>query len=132
MSDWLDDFYEGDEDNEESLGRIPLDPDGYIEVEIFRDLDAPNVEEINYDLRELYGELGIDPQDPDFQFDQIVIGGVPEDFDYNDKDVRGGYDRDEAINFLDETGFWHIADIYYDEDTDTYYIDINYDDGQTA
>jgi hypothetical protein len=123
LSLW-DDF-EDETDGGENLGRFPTDEDGsYIDAHMGPDADPQE---------QFYGDLwdaiGIDV-DQDFLLDQVTVEGT-ERFDFGDEDARGPYDRDEVIEFLDDTGWWGIADVYYDGEFDEYYIDINYDDGGT-
>lgn len=122
-----DNFEPEDLENSESWGRFPLDEDWNFSVELFQSQDALEPEEVNFDLRPLLDELEVE-RDQDFIFQQIVIEGVPDDYDYGSPDARGAYDKDEVLEFLNATGFWGISLVYYDEDTDSYYVDVNYED----
>lgn len=124
-----------DEENDpEFIGRFEIDGEGAFFVDAFRNADADEPE--SFDFRDLYEALDVDPNDKDFMLDQIkqsledADGSVK--FDFDDNDARGPYTREEVLAFLDETEFWGIADVYYDEDFDEWYIDINYDDGANS
>lgn len=131
MSDFPPDDYEFNSTEEDFdppfLGSADIDDQGS-HVDIYADESDPP--EGGYQFRDVFNILDIDP-DQDFLFNQITIDGT-ENFDAGSTDARGPYDRDEAIEFLNDTGWWGIADVYYDEETDSYFIDINYDDGSIS
>lgn len=118
------------EDDPPFIGRIEIDADGEFFADVFGDInEAENAE---WDLRELLDTLDIDLNDKDVMLAQITQDVDADELDMSNDDLRGPYDKDEVKDFLDETGWWGIADIFYDEEYDDYYIDINYDDGANS
>lgn len=136
MSDDYDERNPDDESEEtgrDYLGNFDLDEDGIFSADVYRNTDAEAVEDLQLKLDDILDLMGLDINETDVLFDLITQSSVnifsEFGFDANDKDSRGGYTREEAINFLQETGWWGIADVYYDEEFDEYYIDINYEEG---
>lgn len=135
-----DDYYDErnpDDDSEETgetyLGRFDLDEEGHFSADIFRSEMAQEDEELHLKIDDILDLMGLDVNEKDTLFD-LITQSAPDvfssfGFDANDKDARGGYTREEAIKFLDETGWWGIADVFYDEEFEEYYIDINYEEG---
>jgi|ERR1044072_6572853 hypothetical protein len=115
------------DDFDGELGRFPLDDSdlSYADIHLDETFDPDEA-----DFRDIFDALDVEV-DQDFLFDQIVQDGLG-GYDPTDDDARGPYDKDEVIEFLNDTGWWGIADVFWDEDTDEYYVDINYDDGANA
>lgn len=126
--DELFDFDDDEADGGEDLGRFELDGEGS-----YADVHAGGGAEFDpqdMDFSDIFDALDIDV-DQEFLLNQIMIDGL-DNYDSSDVDARGPYDRTEVIEFLNDTGWWGIADVYYDADSDSYYVDINYDDGATV
>lgn len=115
------------EDDPPFIGRFGIDDEGEFFADVFGDVNE--TENANWDLRDMLDALDIDLNDKDVMLDQITQDVDADNLDMSGEDMRGPYDRDEVKQFLDDTGWWGIADIFYDKDYDDYYIDINYDDG---
>lgn len=116
------DFSGDDENAPQFEGRFSLSDDGSWFADVFSQGSDENVE---LGLHDIAQGLGIEINQ-DMLLDLIATEGT-EDFDSGDPDARGPYDKDEVINFMNETGWWGIADIYYDADFDEYYVNINYE-----
>lgn len=126
---------EGEGDEFDFLGHVDLDAEGHFQADIYAETSDPFDSADAFTLQDMFELIGLDVSNEGDLLDLIThrddnIEGIG--FDFSDADARGGYTRDEVIAFLDETGWWGIADVYYDEDYEEYYIDINYDDGGTA
>lgn len=135
MSD-RDEF--GEDDSEaadyEFLGRVDMDDDGRYQADVFRNNDAEEGDDLRLDLDAMFDLLGVDLNDQDILLDLLTQRIDPEagnPIDLADKNTRGGYDREEVLRFLNETGWWGIADVYYDAELEEYFIEINYGDGAT-
>lgn len=123
----LDDDDDGSYD---FLGRVDLDDEGLYQADVYKSEDAEEPDELHLDLEGMLDLLGVDINDQDVLLDlltQRVDNFEDTGLDAKDKDFRGGYDREEIIKFLNETGWWGIADVFYDAEFDEYYININYE-----
>lgn len=125
----FDDFDPNQEppDEYDFLGRVDLDPEGHFAADIFGATDDPFQNGDTYDLSELFDVIGLEIDNQGDLLDLLThrdeniedIG-----FDFGSPDARGGYTREEVINFLDDTGWWGLADVYYDSLYEEYFLDL--------
>lgn len=107
------------------LGRADLLPSGELWADLYTDQVTGDysLQDVRFDsIRNL---LGIeDAEDLSTWADKAEA--LPFGFDHDDPDIRGPFfDQDAVNNFIDETGmYW--ADIYYDAESDEYFIDVSY------
>lgn len=123
----MSDFFPFDGDEEEGSspefqGSFPISEDGEWFADVYGQGDGDNVA---FSFHDIFSGLDIDASQ-EFMLDMISVHGL-DGYDSASDDARGPYDHDEVIQFLNETGWWGIADVYYDEDSGEYYVDINYE-----
>lgn len=106
----------------EYLGRAYLLPDGSVYADAYA-LPDTDFRHVSFDTLDSFFDRDRDDEQmswTDFAKD------VPFGFDRDDPDIRGPFpSEDDVNNFINETGLWW-ADIYYDDDTDTYFVDVSY------
>lgn len=125
-------------DDEESgdwqfLGRVDMDDDGQFQADVFQNQDAPEPEDFHLNIDDLLGLMGLELNDQDILLDVLTQRSDNIEalgFDFSNPNGRGGYEHDEVIRFLNDTGWWGIVDIYYDEDYEEYFIELPDDSGQ--
>lgn len=142
----MTDFYDSEQDDD-SLG--PIDWEFSTDVPISdTDIDPVRIggayltpdEDMFVDVYVTPGST-IDPDDISLDNLEMLLGLVdedtlnfrgmlsdlPTDFDPDAETIRGPFpDEDAIIDWLNETGLWGIASWYYDDETDQYYIDLDY------
>jgi len=117
------------DDNEEDgsyefLGRVELDDQGNYQAEVFKSVDADD-EPFHPDFDQVAELMGLDFHDEDVLIDALTYR-APDisqtGFDFNSPNGRGGYNQDELIRFLRETGWLGVVDIFFDEGLTEYFI----------
>ncbi len=117
------------DDNYEFLGRVDLDDDGIFQADVFKSQDNEDAsdEDLHPDIDRVLELMGLDIHDEDVLIDALTTR-APDisttGFDFNSPNGRGGYDKDELIRFLRETGWLGVVDIYYDEGLTEYFIEL--------
>lgn len=129
MSDDRDTNPEDDEEDGswDFLGRVDLDNNGEYQADVFRSEDVSEGadEDLHPDIDALMNLMGLDIHDESVLIDALTsrandISTIG--FDFNSPNGRGGYDQDELVRFLRETGWIGIVDIFFDEGVGEYYI----------
>ena len=106
----------------EYLGRAYLLPDGSAFADAYA-LPDTDFAHVSYDSLDTF--FDIDRGDEQMSWADFAKD-IGLNFDRDDPDVRGPFPSEEDVNnFIQETGLWW-ADIYYDDDTDTYFVDVSY------
>lgn len=111
----------------EFLGRVDLDGEGQFQADVFKSTDAEGVEELHPDIDAVLELMGLDIHDEDVLIDALTRRAndiTTLGFDFNSPNGRGGYDQDELIRFLRETGWLGVVDIYFDEGVGEYFIEL--------
>lgn len=125
-SDWDENVPPIDDDLPDPfyLGRADLLPSGELFADIYADTPTGDYSLRDVDFTGIEEILGIDEGHDQGWAD--FAKDLPFDFDQDDPDVRGPFPDEESVNdFINETGlYW--ADIYYDDVTDDYFIDVSY------
>lgn len=118
-----------DEDTSyEFLGRVDLDSEGQFQADVFKQNDVEiGDEELHPDIDAVLRLMGLDIHDEEVLIDALTTR-APDisttGFDFNSPNGRGGYNQDELIRFLRETGWLGVVDIYYDEGLAEYFIEL--------
>lgn len=124
----MPDFEPDDDLSYDYLGRFDLDNEGVFSVDVFQNEDADYFGNLDFGFESFFQAIDFDPYSQDSLVDVLTLGlydGAGEArLDTSSPDVRGGYDKDEVISFMNHTGFWGIAFVYYDPDIDAYYVDV--------
>lgn len=131
MSDERDTNPLDDDENDsyEFLGRVDLDSDGRFQADVFKSNDAEEAseEDLHPDIDRVLELMGLDIHDEDVLIDALTTR-APDisqtGFDFNSPNGRGGYNQDELVRFLRETGWLGVVDIYYDEGLTEYFIEL--------
>lgn len=117
------------EDEVEFLGRVDLDDEGVYQADVFKNPEAEESQEgdLHPDIDAVLELMGLDIHDEDVLIDALTtrandISTVG--FDFNSPNSRGGYNNEELIRFLRETGWLGVVDIYFDEGVGEYYIEL--------
>lgn len=120
----LDDEEDG---SYEFLGRVELDQNGEFQADVFRSEDASEGadEDLHPDIDQVLELMGLSLNDEGTLID-VLTTRSPDisqvGFDFNSPNGRGGYDQDELIRFIRETGWLGVVDIFFDEGVGEYYI----------
>lgn len=127
MSDGRDENPEDDNDDGsyEFLGRVDLDNEGVFQADVFKSLDAEEDEDLSPDMDNVLSLMGLDIHDEDVLIDVLTTKAQDVSqvgFDFNSPNGRGGYNQDELIRFLRETGWLGIVSIYFDIGLEEYFI----------
>lgn len=105
------------------IGQVDLSEGGGVFANVYAEPgESVNVDDIDFSaLEELLGLV-----DEDTQNFRDLVEELTEELDLTADTIRGPFiDEDAARHFLDESGLWGVASIYYDDDNDLYYIDID-------
>jgi len=108
------------------LGEVNLLPSGELFAEVYSRGEQADFSLGNVDYSGIDALLGIDRDDDTIETWADHADALPFEFDADDPDIRGPFfDEEDVNNFINETGlYW--ADIYYDYETDEYFIDVSY------
>lgn len=124
----MPDFPPDDDLSYDYLGRFDLDNEGVFSVDVYQNEDADFFGTLDFGFEDFFSAIDFDPYSQDSLADLLTLnlydGAGEARLDTSSPDVRGGYDKDEVIAFMNHTGFWGIAFIYYDNDIDAYYVDV--------
>lgn len=120
----LDDEEDG---SYEFLGRVDLDNNGEFQADVFHSDDAERSadEDLHPDIDAVLELMGLDIHDEDVLIDALTHRAddiTTAGFDFNSPNGRGGYDQDELVRFIRETGWLGVVDIFYDNGVGEYYI----------
>lgn len=116
-----------EDDSWEFLGRVDLDNNGGFQADVFRSDDAAEGadEDLHPDIESVLNLMGLSIHDEDVLIDALTVRAndlSTVGYDFNSPNGRGGYNQDELIRFLRETGWLGVVDIYFDEGVGEYYI----------
>lgn len=128
----MSDRDENPEDDEvdgsyEFLGRVDLDQNGEYQADVFHSDDAEHAadEDLHPDIDAVLSLMGLDIHDEDVLIDALTTRSPDIStigFDFNSPNGRGGYDQDELVRFIRETGWLGVVEIFFDEGVGEYYI----------
>lgn len=128
MSDRDENMLDDNEDDSyEFLGRVELDNNGEFQADVFRSDDAAEGadEDLHPNIDQVLELMGLSLDDEGVLID-VLTTRAPDistvGFDFNSPNGRGGYDQDELVRFIRETGWLGVVDIFYDEGVGEYYI----------
>lgn len=119
------DYLSGETDTEPTyLGSVQFMPEspGAIEGHMYTDGSDLPLGIGDLDLKPLAELLGLEGFEP---AGELFFEPLPPDFDFDNPDVRGPFFDDESVNnWLNDTGLFANATVYFDEDTGEYWVEI--------
>lgn len=104
----------------EFLGTVPLNDDGSVFANVYADHtgDWHQLEDFNFTALE--DLLGIPNDNPGYE-----VGDFSDYVPGIDDDMRQFPNREAMEAWLEDTGFWDSCEIWYDEDNDVWYVELD-------
>lgn len=115
-------------DETEWFGRFDLDSEGEFSADVFRNNEFEDDGGFKWELGAFFDAIGFDAHSQVDLLDALTVplydSSNTERIDIGGENVRGGYDKDEVVDFLNHTGFWGLGIVYYDYEFDEYFVDL--------